>query len=76
MEVINYLEGSYRDGERRQTQNEAIRIYFRLKQLMYEIDDIDDSSDEEGNKKEPKGITLYHIFNNKFLTRFFNTDNF
>ena len=43
---------------------------------MYEIDDIDDSSDEEGNKKEPKGITLYHIFNNKFLTRFFNTDNF
>jgi len=60
-EVLAYLEGSYRDGESEKTRREAIKIYFRLKQLMYEIDDIDDSSDEEGNKKEhklpKKGIT-------------------
>ena len=53
-EVLAYLEGSYRDGESEKTRREAIKIYFRLKQLMYEIDDIDDSSDEEGNKKEHK----------------------
>ena len=53
-EVLAYLEGSFRDGEAEKTRVEAVKIYFRLKQLMYEIDDIDDSSDEEGNKKEHK----------------------
>ena len=31
-------------------RDETIKIYLKLKQLMYEIDDIDESSDEEGNK--------------------------
>ena len=29
---------------------ETVKIYLKLKQLMFEIDHIEESSDEEGNK--------------------------
>ena len=29
---------------------ETVKIYLKLKQLMIEIDDVDESSDEEGNR--------------------------
>ena len=38
-------------------RDETIKIYLKLKQLMYEIDDIDESSDEEGNKPSKREST-------------------
>ena len=32
-----------------------MKIYLKLKQLMYEIDEIEESSDEEGHKTQ-KGL--------------------
>ena len=38
-------------------RDETIKIYLKLKQLMYEIDDIHESSDEEGNKPSKREST-------------------
>ena len=41
-------------------RDETIKIYLKLKQLMYEIDDIDESSDEEGNKPPKRELLRIH----------------
>jgi len=50
MEVIQYLNHYNSEDSHYEMRDETIKIYLKLKQLMYEIDDIDESSDEEGNK--------------------------
>ena len=51
-EVIEYLAGQYRNGESEETQLMAVKMYFKLKKLMYDFDEICDSSDEDS---KPKG---------------------
>ena len=40
----------FREDSSYDSRLETVKIYLKLKQLMIEIDDVDESSDEEGNK--------------------------
>ncbi|CBY11602.1 unnamed protein product [Oikopleura dioica] len=53
-EVIEYLAGHYRNGESKETQLMAVKMYFKLKKLMYDFDEICDSSDDETTKAKTK----------------------
>ena len=47
---LDFIEFCKSEDSNYEMRDETIKIYLKLKQLMYEIDDIDESSDEEGNK--------------------------
>ena len=47
---LDFIEFCESEDSNYEMRDETIKIYLKLKQLMYEIDDIDESSDEEGNK--------------------------
>jgi len=50
VEVLKFLNNYDREDSNYDSRLETVKIYLKLKQLMIEIDDVDESSDEEGNK--------------------------
>merc|ERR1712008_466467 len=47
---MGFLNNYDREDSNYDSRLETVKIYLKLKQLMIEIDDVDESSDEEGNK--------------------------
>lgn len=60
-EVIEYLAGHYRNGESEETQLMAVKMYFKLKKLMYDFDEICDSSDDETTKAKSNSKNLNQL---------------
>lgn len=60
-EVIEYLAGHYRNGESEETQLMAVKMYFKLKKLMYDFDEICDSSDDETTKAKSNSKNINQL---------------
>ena len=54
----DFIEFCKSEDSHYEMRDETIKIYLKLKQLMYEIDDIDESSDEEGNKPPKRELLI------------------
>ena len=65
----------FREDSSYDSRLETVKIYLKLKQLMIEIDDVDESSDEEGNKVSKSKISpLFFIIAGNTRASFFNSD--